>query len=49
MKQPRSHLVLAFLACGVLYWVLDLSRSGRTAIDWAVGGLVATAVLYHLV
>jgi len=49
MKQPRSHLVLAFLACGVLYYVIELSASGRTLIDWLVLGLVVLAVLYNLV
>ena len=47
-KHPGSHLVNAALASGVLYWVQDLSRSGRSVIDWAVIGLVALAILWHL-
>jgi hypothetical protein len=32
-----------------MYYVLDLSQSGRTAIDWAVIGLVSAAILWNLV
>ena len=49
MKKPGSYLVNCALACGVLYWVLYLSRSGRTAIDWTVIGLVILAILWNLV
>jgi hypothetical protein len=37
------------LACGVLYYALDLSASGRTAIDYTVIGLVCLAILWNLV
>jgi len=37
------------LACGVLYWALDLSASGRGVIDYAVIGLVCLAILWNLV
>jgi hypothetical protein len=40
VKSPRSHLATAALAAATLYWVFDLSRSGRTAIDWIVLGMV---------
>ena len=50
MKKRRStYLVNAALASDVLYWALDLSRSGRTFVDWTVITLVAGAVLYNLV
>jgi xanthosine utilization system XapX-like protein len=49
MQKPKSYLVNAALACGVLYYVLDLSAAGRTAIDYAVIGLVALAILWNLV
>jgi len=47
--KPHSSLVNGGLASAVLYWVSDLSRSGRTAVDWIVLGTVAAAVLYNLV
>lgn len=31
-----------------MYWVLDLSKSGRTAIDWVVIGAVGLAILWNL-
>jgi hypothetical protein len=49
MKAPRSYLVNGALASAVLYFVFDLSRSGRTAVEWIVLGIVASAVLYNLV
>jgi len=49
MKPPHTYLVNAALACAVLYWVADLSRSERTLVDWVVIGIVAAAVLYNLV
>ena len=48
-KKPPLYLVNAGLASVVLYYVLDLSRSGRTAIDWTVIGLVVGAILWNLV
>ena len=48
MKKVHSYLVNALLACGVMYWVLDLSRSGRGAIDWTVISLVTLAILWNL-
>jgi hypothetical protein len=47
-SQTHSHGVNALLASGVMYWVLDLSRPGRTAVDWAVIGLVGLAIAWHL-
>lgn len=47
-RRPGSYLVNGALACGVMYYALDLSRSGRTTIDWVVLGLVALAVLWNL-
>lgn len=49
MKEPKSYVVLAALACGVMYYVLRLSTAGRGFVDWVVIGLVATAVLWSLV
>lgn len=48
-KKPDSYLALAVLASGVMYFALRLSRSGRTAIDWTVIGLVAAAIGWNLV
>jgi len=48
VKPPRSYLVNGALACGVLHFALDLSRSGRTAVDWLVLGLVTLAVVWNL-
>lgn len=48
MKRPHSYLLNAALASGVLYFAYDLSRSGRTAIDWTVMGLVVLAILWNL-
>jgi hypothetical protein len=48
MKPPHSYLVNGGLASAVLYWVFDLSRSGRTLVDWIVLGIVTSAVLYNL-
>jgi hypothetical protein len=50
MKNRRSYYVVnGALASGVLYYVLDLSSSGRTLIDWAVITLVVGAILFNLV
>lgn len=48
MKPPRSHLALAILAAASLYFVLDLSQSGRGPVDWIVIGLVVLAILWNL-
>lgn len=47
-ETPGSYVVNAALACAVLYYAQDLSRSGRTAIDWIVMGLVVLAILWNL-
>ena len=51
MKQKKlpMYVVNACLASVVMYYVLRLSASGRTAIDWTVIGLVTTAILFNLV
>ena len=50
MKSKKtSYLVNAVLASAVMYYVLDLSRSGRTLIDWVVIGLVSCAILWNLI
>ena len=46
--KPRSYLVNGALACAVMFFASNLSRSGRTAIDWIVLGLVALAILWNL-
>ena len=48
MKRQPSHVVNGALATAVLYWVLSLSSSGRTAIDWVVIGLVVLAISWHV-
>jgi hypothetical protein len=48
MKEPRSHLVLAFLAGGALYFAFSLSRGDRGVVDWVVLGLFGLAVLWNL-
>lgn len=48
MKKPPLYLVNTGLACGVLYYVLDLSRPGRGLVDWTVIGLVVAAILWNL-
>lgn len=47
-KEPDSYLVNGGLACAVMYFAFDLSRSGRAAIDWIVLGLLAGAVAWNL-
>jgi len=47
--SPRSHLALSVLSSGALYWVVDLSRSGRTTVDWIVIGLAIAAILWNLI
>jgi len=48
-KKAQSHVINAVLATAVLYWVLDLSASGRTMIDWAVITLVTLAITWNVV
>lgn len=48
-KKPPSYLVYAALACGVLYYVLELSSSGRTFVDFTVIALVVGAITWNLV
>jgi hypothetical protein len=48
IATPKSYVVAAVLASMVLYWVLDLSSSGRTIVDYAVIGLVGLAILWNL-
>ena len=49
MRKARSYTVNGALAAAVLCWALYLSRSGRTAIDWTVIGLVSLAILWNVV
>ena len=48
-KKPSYYVINAALACGVMYYVLELSSVGRTFIDWAVISLVGAAILWNLV
>jgi len=48
-KKGHSYVVTALLATAVLYWVLDLSASGRTLIDWTVISLVVSAIAWHVI
>jgi len=48
MKEPRSHLVLAALASGVLYYAYTLSRGDRGVVDYVVLSLVVLAILWNL-
>ncbi len=48
-KRPGSYLVNAALASGVLYYVLDLSQAGRTAVDFVVIALVVGAILWNFI
>ncbi len=49
MKKTRgSYLVNGALAGCVLYFVLDLSRSGRGVIDWIVIAAVCLAILWNI-
>ncbi|MEZ4456148.1 MAG: hypothetical protein R2882_06305 [Gemmatimonadales bacterium] len=49
ISHPRAYAVNGLLAAGVLYWVLDLSASGRGPIDYAVIALLGLAILWNLV
>jgi Na+/melibiose symporter-like transporter len=48
MKEPRSHLVLAGLASGALYFAANLSRGDRGIVDWIVLSLFGVAILWNL-
>jgi len=48
-RKQHFYSINAALASGVMYYVLELSKSGRTAIDWAVIGLVSCAILWNLI
>ncbi len=47
-KKKTSYVVNGCLASVVLYFVLDLSSSGSTLIDYAVIALVAAAISYNV-
>lgn len=49
MKKPGSYVANGCLAGAVLYFVLDLSASGRGAIDYVVIGAVSLAILWNVV
>jgi hypothetical protein len=44
----QRYLVNFVLACGVMYYVLDLSSPGRTTIDWIVIAAVAGAISWNV-
>lgn len=48
-KSPQSYVLLAALASGVLYFVLDLSAAGRGPVDYVVIGLVVLAVVWNII
>jgi len=48
-KHRKSLVVNGALASCVLFFVLDLSRSGRGPIDWLVIGAVLLAILWNVV
>lgn len=48
MKPVRSYLVNGLLASAVFYFAYDLSRSGRTAVDFVVMGLIGLAILWNV-
>ena len=48
-KKGPLYLVNCALATGVMYYVLDLSKEGRTVIDLTVIGLVSCAILWSLI
>jgi FtsH-binding integral membrane protein len=48
-KRRSFAVVNACMASVVLYYVLDLSSSGRTWVDFAVITLVVGAILWNLV
>lgn len=47
--KRSSNVVNGCLASAVLYFVLDLSSSGRTWIDYAVIALVVAAIAWNVV
>ena len=48
-KKTTSYVVNGCLASAVLYFVLDLSSSGRGWIDYGVIVLVVGAIVYNVV
>jgi len=46
--KPRSYLINGGLATGTMFFAWNLSRSGRTTIDWIVLALVALAILWNV-
>ena len=50
MKNKQAlYVVYLVLASVVMYYVLNLSQSGRTLFDWSVNGLVSCAILWTLI
>ena len=49
MKKSDSYLVNTALACGILYYVVDLSAIGRTFVDWTVIVVVGGAIAWNIV
>jgi len=49
VMKPRSYLVLALLACAILYWALYLSASDRGIVDWIVIAAVIAAIVWNLI
>jgi hypothetical protein len=49
MKKPASYVINGCLAGAGLYFVLDLSASGRGPIDYAVIAAVSLAILWNVV
>ncbi len=47
-RKRTSYVVNGCLASAVLYFVLDLSSSGRTWIDYTVIGLVIAAIAWNV-
>jgi len=47
-KKRSSNVINACLASAVLYFVLDLSSSGRTWVDFTVIGLVIVAIGWNV-
>jgi hypothetical protein len=48
-KRPSSNVILALLATGVLYFVLDLSASDRGVVDYVVIAIVICGILWNLI
>ncbi len=47
--HPRVYWVRLAMASVVMYYVLELSKSGRTAIDFIVIGRVGAAILFNMI